>query len=170
MIFPQFENINVIDEIREKYDPLAKHVRPHVCLVFTFESGLTSTELSEHLNKVLSEIKPFRLTLQDIVKIDNPLGMYLFFDIKEGNEEIKKMSQKLYAGILQDYKPGWLNENTFMPHMTIGSFRDREKLNAAFKATEAIKESFNTIVDKISVEIVDENEDSIIEMEKSLKA
>lgn len=168
MIFPEFENINVINEIREKYDPLAKHVRPHICLVFTFESNITSNELNEHLKKVLSKTKPFRLTLQDIVKIDNPLGMYLFLDIKEGNEEINEMSKKLYAGILQDYKPGWLNEKTFMPHMTIGSFKDREKLNAAFKDTEAIKESFSTIVDKISVEIVDENEDSIIEMEIKL--
>lgn len=168
MIFPQFENINVIDEIREKYDPLAKHVRPHICLVFTFESSLTSTEINEHLKKVISGVKPFRLTLQEIVKIDNPLGMYLFLDIKEGSEEIKKMNQKLYTGILQDYKPGWLNEKTFMPHITIGSFKDREKLDAAFEDTEAIKESFSTIVDKVSVEIVDENEDSIIEMEETL--
>ena len=36
MIFPQFENINLINEIREKYDPLAKHVSPHISLVFTF--------------------------------------------------------------------------------------------------------------------------------------
>lgn len=170
MIFPQFENINVIDEIRGKYDPLAKHVRPHISLVFTFESNLTSTELNEHLKKVLAGTKPFRLTLQEIVKLDNPLGMYLFLDIKEGNEEIKEMNQKLYAGILQEYKPEWLNEKTFMPHMTIGSFNDREKLNAAFKDTEAIKESFSTIIDKVSVEIVDENEDSIIEMEEILKA
>lgn len=168
MIFPEFENVNGINEIREKYDPLAKHVRPHICLVFTFESSLTSNEINEHLKKALSETKPFRLTLQEIVKIDNPLGMYLFLDIKEGNEEIKEMNRKLYTGILQDYKPDWLNEKTFMPHMTIGSFTDREKLNAAFKDTETIKERFSTIVDKVSVEIVDENEDSIIEMEVKL--
>ena len=168
MIFPQFENINIINEIREKYDPLAKHVRPHICLVFTFESNLTSSELNEHLKKVLAGTRRFRLTLQGIVKIDNPLGMYLFLDIKQGNEEIKKMNLKLYTGILQAYKPDWLNEKTFMPHMTVGSFTSREDLNMAFKDTELIKESFSTIVNKISVEIIDENEDSIIEMEVAL--
>ena len=168
MIFPQFENINIINEIREKYDPLAKHVRPHVSLVFTFEISLTSSELSEHLKKVLHGTRRFRLTLQEIVKIDNPLGMYLFLDIKQGNEEIKKMNLKLYTGILQAYKPDWLNEETFMPHMTIGNFSSSEDLNIAFKDTELIKESFTTIVDKISVEIIDENEDSIIEMEVDL--
>ena len=30
MIFPEFDNINIIDEIREKYDPLAELVRPHM--------------------------------------------------------------------------------------------------------------------------------------------
>lgn len=169
MIFPQFENINIINKIREKYDPLAKHVRPHISLVFTFESSLTSSELNEHLKKVLNGTRCFRLTLQEIVKIDNPLGMYLFLDIKQGNEEIKEMNLKLYTGILQAYKPEWLNEETFMPHMTIGSFTSREDLNMAFKDTELIKESFTTIVDKISVEIIDENEDSIIETEVDLR-
>lgn len=168
MIFPQFENIDIINEIREKYDPLAKHVRPHISLVFTFESSLTSIELKEHLKKVLDGTRRFRLTLQEIVKIDNPLGMYLFLDIKQGNEEIKKMSLKLYTGILQAYKPDWLNEKTLSPHMTIGSFTSREDLNKALKETELIKEKFSTIVDKISVEIIDENEDSIIEMEVDL--
>lgn len=168
MIFPQFENMSIIDEIRKKYDPLAKHVRPHVTLVFTFESTLTAMEIEEHLAKVLNEIKSFRMTLQDIVKIDNPLGMYLFLDIKEGNEQIKELSKRIYTGILQEYKPDWLNEGTFMPHMTIGSFTSKEDLNRAAQYIEHIKENFTTIVDKISVEIIDENEDSIIEVEVNL--
>ncbi|WP_455795565.1 2'-5' RNA ligase family protein [Clostridium butyricum] len=169
MIFPQFENINIINEIREKYDPLAKHVRPHISLVFTFESSLTASEVNEHLKKVLDGIRPFRLTLQEIVKVDNPLGMYLFLDVKQGDEEIKKMNLNLYTGILQIYKPTWLNQETFMPHMTIGYFTSREDLNIAFKDTKRIKQNFSTIVDKISVEIIDENEDSIIEMEIDLR-
>lgn len=40
MIFPKFENIKIIDEIRDKYDPLANHVRPHITLVFPFESNI----------------------------------------------------------------------------------------------------------------------------------
>lgn len=168
MIFPKFENINIINEIRKKYDPLANHVSPHITLVFTFESSLTSIEIKEHLLEVLDGTRRFRLTLQEIVKIDNPLGMYLFLDIKQGNEQIKELSKKLYKGILQNYKPDWLSEKTFMPHMTIGSFTSKEDLNVAFKDTELIKENFTTIVDKISVEIIDENEDSIIEVEVDL--
>ena len=108
------------------------------------------------------------MTLQEIIKIDNPLGIYLFLDIKQGIEQIKELSKKLYTGILQNYKPNWLNEKIFMPHLTIGSFTSKENLNIAFKNTELIKENFTTVIDKISVEIIDENEDSIIEVEVDL--
>ncbi len=169
MIFPQFDNINAIDEIREKYDPLANHVRPHITLVFTFESNLTSLEIKEHLEKVLSEISSFRLAMHVVIKIDNPLGMYLFLNINEGVEEIKKLSLKLYEGILEPYKADWFNEKTFLPHMTLGNFTSREELDNAYEDVISIKEKFTTKVDKISVEIIDENEDSIIEVEMNLR-
>lgn len=168
MIFPQFENINIIDDIREKYDPLANHVRPHITLVFPFESNFKSIELKEHLEKTLTGIKPFRLTMDEIVKMDNPLGMYLFLVLKEGTEDIKKLSSKLYTGILKPYKPEWLSEETFLPHMTIGNFTSRDELDKAFKEVSGIKETFTTMVDKVSIEIIDENEDSIIEIEVNL--
>ena len=170
MIFPEFKNINIIDEIRYRYDPLAKHVRPHITLVFTFESNLSTIQIETHLKEVLKNIKPFKLTLKEIIKIDNPLGMYLFLNIQNGIDEIKILNKELYKGILQEYKPNWLNENTFLPHMTIGSFKSKDELNNAFKNTESIKDEFNTIVNKISVEIIDENEDSIIEIEVDLKS
>lgn len=168
MIFPKFENVNIIDDIREKYDPLANHVRPHITLVFTFENNLTSIELKEHLEKALTGISPFRLTMGDIIKIDNPLGMYLFWSLKDGIEDIKKLSSKLYTGILEPYKPEWLNEETFLPHMTIGNFTSRDDLDKAFKDVSVIKESFTTMVNKVSAEIIDENEDSIIDIEVNL--
>lgn len=168
MIFPQFENINIIDYLREKYDPLANHVKPHITLVFTFESNLTSIELKDHIEKVLIGVSPFRLTMDDIIKIDNPLGMYLFLVLKEGTEDIKKLTSKLYTGILEPYKPEWLNGKTFLPHMTIGNFTSRDDLNKAFKDVSVIKESFTTMVNKVSVEIINENEDSIIDIEVNL--
>ena len=41
MIFPEFENIDNINDIRKKYDPLADLVLPHITLVFPFDSELT---------------------------------------------------------------------------------------------------------------------------------
>ncbi|MBE6051564.1 MAG: 2'-5' RNA ligase family protein [Clostridium sp.] len=94
--------------------------------------------------------------------MDNPLGMYLFLNIKEGADTIKRMCKKLYTGILEEIKPAWLNENTYLPHMTVGEFNNRVKFEEALGDTElkSFNEKFETIVKKISVEIIDENEDS----------
>lgn len=34
MIFPEFTNIELINQLRVKYDPLFNKVRPHITLVF----------------------------------------------------------------------------------------------------------------------------------------
>ena len=42
MIFPEFENMHVIDSVRDRFDPLAKLVRPHITIVFPFESDMSN--------------------------------------------------------------------------------------------------------------------------------
>ena len=61
MIFPKFDNIDIIDEIREKYDPLAKLVRPHITIVFPFEMEITNDELSIIIENRLRDIKSFEI-------------------------------------------------------------------------------------------------------------
>ena len=168
MIFPQFTNIDVIDEIRKKYDPLANKVRPHITLVFPFESSISKGDLQDNLLKSLAGVKCFSLTLEEIVKIDNKFGLYLFLGVRKGTRKIKELYTKLNSGILKIYNSNWLNEEEFRPHMTIGNFDDRVALNDAYEEVCSIKDSFNTLGEKISVEIIDENEDSIIEIEVNL--
>ena len=50
MIFPEFENMEIIDNIRKQYDPLAELVRPHITLVFPFESQISNEELTQILS------------------------------------------------------------------------------------------------------------------------
>ncbi|WP_027626340.1 2'-5' RNA ligase family protein [Clostridium lundense] len=168
MIFPKFNNGHIIDKIREQYDPLANHVRPHITLVFPFDSDIKTTELKEHISTVLSDITPFEIFLNGITPTNN-FGKYLFLNIQKGSEEIIEIHKRLYTGILENYCPDWLKGKTFLPHMTIGNFDNEEKFQIAIKDTRNITDSFKTIVNEISVEIIDENEDSIIELNIPLK-
>jgi 2'-5' RNA ligase len=168
MIFPKFSNIDVIDGIREKYDPLANHVRPHITLVFPFESHIRSNQLKKHIEKALFSVKPFKLTLRGITSV-RTFGNYLFLNIENGENEIIEIHKRLYTGILEQYFPKWLRESSYNPHMTVGRIENEEKYNIAFEDMKKVVDVFETIVDKISVEIIDENEDSIIEMEIGLK-
>ena len=168
MIFPHFANMNTIDQIRSKYDPLALYVRPHITLVFPFESDLTLDELRNHLTRVLSDFEPFELSMEKVVKIDNQLGKYLFLLIDNGIDQVKKISAGLYTGILEPHKPVWLNEASYLPHMTLGCFESKVDLELAFDEVNEQDMRSETIVDKISVEIIDENEFSIVDIEVDL--
>ena len=56
MIFPDFENMEIIDSIRGKYDPLAKLVRPHITLVFPFENEMSNEEIEEILKAWMKSV------------------------------------------------------------------------------------------------------------------
>jgi 2'-5' RNA ligase len=168
MIFPKFENGQIIDKVRERYDPIANHVRPHITLVFPFDSDIETTELKEHILSVLSEVTRFEIILNGITPT-NFLGKYLFLNIQKGNDEIIELHKRLYTGTLQNYYPEWLKVKVFLPHMTVGSFDNEEEFEMAINETRNINDSFKTTVNEISVEVIDENEDSIIELNISLK-
>ncbi len=168
MIFPEFSNIEIIDEIREMYDPLASHVRPHITLVFPFESNIDSIQLKSHLEEVLASVNSFPLVLKGITPVKS-FGNYLFLNIENGKEEIVEIHRNLYTGILEPYFPQWLKVDKYNPHMTVGKVESEEKYKLAIEKTREVTDVFETVVNKISVEIIDDNEDSMIEIEIGLK-
>lgn len=88
MIFPEFDNIDSIDRIRSKYDPLAELVRPHITLVFPFESDITNDVIRNVLDTRLEEIRKFNLTLHGFSKqIDEKFGNSLFLNVTGEHEE-----------------------------------------------------------------------------------
>lgn len=169
MIFPYFDNMSIIDEIRGKYDPLANHVRPHITLMFPFKSNIESIELANHLKKVLSTIKPFRTVLKGITPSKQPFGNYLFLNIENGNDEIIETHRRIYTGILEPFMSPRLKAGGYQPHMTVGKIECEDRFKLAIEETKNISDTFDTIISKVSVEIIDENEDSIIEIEIELE-
>ncbi|MBR1701840.1 MAG: hypothetical protein IJ716_07780 [Lachnospiraceae bacterium] len=86
MIFPEFENQGVLEQIRDKYDPLAKLVRPHITIVFPFASEMSNMEL----------ISSFEISLQGFCKHRDQFGNYLFLNVIKGAEQIIKIHDVLY--------------------------------------------------------------------------
>ena len=168
MIFPEFDNIKIIDEVREKYDPLASRVRPHITLVFPFYSDIGSDKLKEHIEYVLLNTGSLKIILKGITPVQS-FGNYLFLNIEIGREEIYTIHKKLYTGILEPYFPQWLRDGKYYPHMTVGKIENEEEYKAAILEVDDISDTFETMVNRISVEIIDENQDSIIEMEIELR-
>ena len=166
MIFPEFENSEVIDRIRAKYDPLAGLVRPHITLVFPFEGEFGNDTVARVLENRLAQIKPFDIRLKGITGHYGSFGNYLFLNIIQGMNEIVKIHDVLYANEFRHYHMGLLEE--YVPHMTVGKLPSKEMLDAALATVEHIEDEFVTTVRKISVEMIGENEESIIVIEKML--
>lgn len=51
MIFPDFEQMEIIESIREKYDPLYQLVKTHITVVFPFDMDVSNEELSKILER-----------------------------------------------------------------------------------------------------------------------
>lgn len=54
----------------------------------------------------------------------------------------------------------------YIPHMTIGKLPEVQLLNEAYDDVKAMNDVFHTVVDKISVEMIGENEESLVIIEK----
>ncbi|MFT4107027.1 MAG: 2'-5' RNA ligase family protein [Lacrimispora sp.] len=158
MIFPEFENIDIINHIRKKYDPLADLVSPHITLVFPFDSQLTKEELHLHLKECLSDIEPFKIKLKGFSTHINEYGNYLFLNIVEGKDIIRSIHDRLYNGELNQSDASY----HYVPHMTVGKVPSVESLDEAFDDVNQCDTEFNTVVKMISVEMIGENEESII--------
>jgi len=162
IIFVDFPNMEIIQEIRKKYDPLYECIRPHITLVFPFESDITSDELKNHIENVLDDIEPFNITLSDITGAEDN---YLFLNIKKGNDEIIKIHDRLYAAILEKYLYKGL---TYLPHLTVGHLGPEDNFIKALDEVVNVKDEFRMTVKEIAVEGIDENENSNIEFVISL--
>ena len=56
----------------------------------------------------------------------------------------------------------------YKPHITIGKFQTSEELNKVYNDLKNLEDSFTTMVEKISVEMIGKNEESIVVIEKKL--
>jgi 2'-5' RNA ligase len=145
MIFPEFENVHVINNIREKYDPLVDLVLPHITLVFPFDSELTNKEISLYLKERLRDIHPFKVELEGFSKQEEKTEKYLFLNVAEGRDVIKNIHDILYKDKLKQFNMG----NNYVPHMTVGKVSSLELLNKAFDdVNKHYNEKFSTVVKK----------------------
>lgn len=164
MIFPEFKNIDIINDIRKKYDPLADLVLPHITLIFPFASELTNGELKLYLEECLSEIQPFKVELKGFSKHEDKYGNFLFLDVVQGMDVIKNIHDALYKDKLKQFDLGF----DYVPHMTVGKVSSKELLDKAFNDVNKCIDTFSTVVNKISVEMIGEHKESIIIIEHEL--
>ncbi|WP_284645531.1 2'-5' RNA ligase family protein [Paenibacillus silviterrae] len=88
-------------------------------------------------------------------------------NVVEGIREITAIHSRLYGGILKPHLPPFLQKG-YTPHLTVGRLDTTDAYLQAVNAVASLADEFETTVTKVSVEIIADNEDSIIEMELDL--
>lgn len=159
MVFPKFSNMKLIDNIREKYDPLYSKVQPHITVVFPFSSDISGEQLEEYIKGKIHDLNPFELRLSGISH--GGYG-YIFLNVLEGSSELLEIHNRLYDGILRGFYPSFLKNYT--PHMTVGRIMNPGNFEAAIHSLRDMNDVFEDEINEISVEIIDKDENSIIEM------
>ena len=165
LIFPEFQNMAVIDDLRRRYDPLANLIRPHITLVFPFESALSNQSLAEILRQVLVEIHPFPIQVTGFTKQVNQFGNTLMLDVTRGEEILRQIHDEFYRREFREFDAGI----PYAPHITVGNFKTPEELEKAWQEVQTLSEVFETTIRRVSAEMIGPNGESIIIMEQHLQ-
>ncbi len=165
LIFPQFQNADVIEDIRRRYDPAARTVPAHITLVFPFESDLSAAAVRRHVTTALQGVEPVALSVQG-VSVRKHFGNYLLLDIHRGRNKLIEIHRRLYTGVLAPYLPQW--RRSFDPHITVGRLEDDEAFERAWQDVRGLETEFRTCLREVAVEIMGEHDESIIESTFSL--
>lgn len=165
MIFPEFGNIDRIEEIRKQYDPLYGLVAPHLTLVFPFEGDIDNERLGDLLRKSLAGEGIFDLRMQGYSMQSGVFGHSLFLAVTEGGEVVQRLHEKLYDTELRVFYKGY----PYVPHITIGQFESREAMEQVYNLLTEDQTEYTTQVKKVSVEMIGPSEESIILLHHELE-
>lgn len=145
VIFPKFEQLGLIEQIRSEFDPLAASVKAHITLVPPFENDISSEQLHSHIENAIQDIQPFHIALQSITGQEDE---FLFLNVKRGNDKLIELRDALYSGVLATH---FLPQYTYIPHLTVGRLRNKDLFLKAVTAAQEITTTFETQVNEISV-------------------
>lgn len=150
-ILPEDIQTEEINKIRKKYDPGFDKIKPHLTLVYPFNST-NSDSVREHIKKVLKNFKSFEISFKGFEK--SKQGNYLYLLVKKGRNKIFNLYKTLHTGVLKGCKNSDMPE--YIPHITLGVFNTQEKLNRVINYLEDnFKKEFNFLVDRISLLTLD---------------
>ena len=149
LIFPKFNNMNIINDIRNKYDRLANLVKPHITLAFPFKDEMSNDYLINELSSLLENYSPFEVTFKGVSLSDDN---YVLLNCIKGNSILIDLHDEIYKKLIPNHFKKSIN---YIPHITLGQAYNLDSFSN-------FNYEFTTIIDEISVEFIGEHEESIV--------
>lgn len=152
---PQMDNGSDIFEFFKKNNSDSRMVGMHICLVFPFDSDLTTDDMQTIMEESLSGQKKFQITVKGTSVSFEAINNFLFLDVDDSKRNLFNMSKELYQR-LEGYAQLFGNYN---PHITVGKCPDMdgfEKMQNELEILGPIE--FKATVDTVYCKVMDMNE------------
>ena len=121
---PIIENDEEIKKLFNKYNPDSSFVNPHICLVFPFESDLSTETIDSIFQKELQEVNEFNLQLSGLSISYEGKNNFLFLDVTDEENNLKRISERLYRKLGSNATL----RGEYTPHITIGKSKSPEEI------------------------------------------
>lgn len=154
LIFPEISTAAAIRQVREHFDPLISHIRPHVSLVFPFQSEIPDTVLMKKVTQILSGTPAFPAAF---TKLGHDDKGYIWIEAGQGRKMLIKLHDQLYSDPY--FVPFLRADIPFQPHITIGKV-DKDDMDKIISSLKIQDLCFSTLINTVSIERVAANDDS----------
>ena len=163
LLFPDLTNRGQIDRYRERFDPLAQKIAPHVTLVFPFESAdLESDALAHDVAERIHGIDAFDLEVPPPAVFDEG---YVYLGVTSGASHIRRLHDVLYSGELRSFLRADVD---YVPHITIGRYADEKTEFEVRKAAVELSGPFRAHIREVIIERIGADEKSTVVSRLSL--
>lgn len=139
-----------IQDIRKKHDKrYFDVVRPHFTLVFSTDK-LSLEDFTQHVKEKTKDFQAFEISLDSarVVEDDSKEFFHEFLIPSEGFDEINKIHDKLYTGLLESELR---HDIPFIPHVGIGTSDDRQEAEETVSMVMQEQRPINGTVSKITI-------------------
>ena len=144
VLFPQANQLDVVERMRRRYDPQARFIAAHVTIVFPFDDPMPDAELRAHVLEATTGLVPFAVRFSGMSMVED----YIFLNPSAGGDRLVALHNRLYTGKLLRHRS---RMHAFQPHITLGRVADPQ---ARAEAVEIMRNSigdFDAEVSAVSV-------------------
>lgn len=152
------KKLTYINELRREFDPLFEYLKPHITIVFPFESEMDDNYLMKRIKNTIQNTKKFHLVLKGFSKHVSKDGFYIYYDIEDGIERCLTLHNLLY-------KESFALKNIeyeYIPHVTVGRFNNECDMEKAYQLIDKVDYCNDILVESIALEKIGINGESII--------
>lgn len=159
LLFPNSKELDKIERIRLKYDPLALKLPAHVTLVFPKEYS-SIKQVIDVLECMT--IKAFQVMPKGFTASYEQEKNYLFLRFTS-EQELTFLHNTLYEKLF-----GCVSMFTYIPHITVGCFSNKEDCDTALKNVNKQDFKMPIFFEELCIERIEENDESTIIYRKKL--